>query len=215
MRRTAPAGSLVGVLPTFWPELGFLACAAKTKTLVLLDDVPFRSEDGIHRARVRDHGVEVLLTVPLRASAARAPLGAIEIRDPSGWAGRMMRALEHAYQDAPFLEHHRCDLARLLFHDWRQLVALDLAMLRFLLRAFELPHEVLRASELPAGSTVPARTLPQHGPVWDRSALDALLWLGPAARGLLRPTHPIAPHSRAPRRPARAAPRPQRGVARV
>ncbi len=203
MRRSAPHGSALAAVPTFWPGMGFLALAASARPLVLLDDSPFRPEDGLHRARVRDHGVEILLTVPLRACLPRAPQSAIEIRNPSGWAGRMMRALEHAYQDAPFLEHHRCDLARLLFHDWRHLVALDLAMLRFLLSAYGLRNEVVLASELTDPGTVPARSLPQHGPVWDRSALDTLLWLGPAARELLLSTRPPAPRGRAARLPSR------------
>lgn len=205
MRSSASERSIAGVLPAFWPGLDVLALARRRGGLALRDDLPFDPAGGLHRARLPSSAGETWITLPVRRATAGAPLATITLAPPATWAPRAMRAIEHAFADAPYFESYRCELARLLFHGWQHLVDLDLAMLRFLLRSYALPDRVMRASDLastppplPAGARFP------HEDVADRPALEALLRHGPARRPGRQPERPLASRAPSARAEARA-----------
>lgn len=189
MGSPAPERPVASLLPYVWPGLYVLGIAARAGGCVALrDDVAFSPGDDLHRGRIRATVGETWVTLPVRAAAPGTPLHAVELPPPSLWAPRVMRVIEHAFADAPFLEHYRCDLARLLFHAWPRLIDLSEEMLRLLLRAYGLPVEIVRASAL-IGSAPPICVAAPalHERVSDRSALELLLWHGSAARDLLSP----------------------------
>jgi hypothetical protein len=168
------------MLPGFWPGLPTLARAARAGTIVLRDDRPFSPGDGLHRARIRAPGGETWLTLPVRATPPGTLLAAVELAPPDTWAPRALRVIEHAFACAPYLEHYRCDLARVLFRGGPRLVDLNEAMLRLLLHAFGIPAQVVRASAV--GEPYPTDL---HERVADRPAIELLFWHGPGARALL------------------------------
>jgi hypothetical protein len=190
MRSSAPERSIAAIVPGFWPGLGSLARAAGADGILLLDQRPFRASDGLNRGCIRRAAGETWLTVPVRSAPPGTPLHAIALVSPDAWAPRVMRGIEHAYEEAPYFEHYRCELARLLFHGWTRLVDLNEAMLRLLLQGYQLPQPLTRESEQPdAGpprhAVLSTRSLDRGS---DRSALDALLWHGPGARALIAPS---------------------------
>jgi len=180
MRSSALNRSGLGMLPDFWPGLSSLARAARAGRIVLLDDGPFSPGDGLHRARIRAAAGETWLTIPVRSAPPGTPLGAVELAPSATWAPRAMRVIEHAFEYAPYLEHYRCDLARILFHGWPRLVDLNEAILGFLLHAYEIPVRVVRASVL--GERHPTWL---HARVSERPAIEVLFWHGPGALALL------------------------------
>lgn len=196
MGSPASERGILTALPAFWPGLSLLVRARRAAAVVLRDDLPVDAAPGLHRARLRSSGGEAWLTLPLRVAPPGTRICAVRLAPAPGFAARAMRAIEHAFEDAPFFEHHRCDVARLLFRDWPHLADLAADTTRFLFGAFGIRCVVLRATELPGG--VPADASPtRHGLVSERAAFDALFWHGPRARGLLGPpvrggrTHPV------------------------
>lgn len=183
MRRSATDRGRVGCLPGFWPGLGLLSRASRATEVVLLDHAPFQPGAGLHRARIRTGSGETWLSLPLRGAAPGTPLRFVELAGASAWAPRFMRVVEHAYEDTPCFERHRCDLARLLFHGWPRLVDLNEAMLRLLLEAYGVSAHVVRASVQPGATPTSVHTERATDP----SALGLLFRHGPGARELLRP----------------------------
>lgn len=205
----SPAGErrILTASLAFWPGLSLLAHARRAAAVVLRDDLPLDTSRGLHRARLRGAGGEAWLSLPLRAAPAGTPVAGILLAPTLGFAARAMRAVEHAFEEAPFFEHHRCDLARILFHPWDRYAPMAAAMTRFLFSAYGVRAELLRATELPGGIPADARGI-RHATVSDRSAVDALFWHGPAARSLLRiPLREGAPARRSVRGAPLALPR--------
>ncbi len=204
MRSPARGGVVAGVLPAFWPSLATLAVAARSVRLVLRDDLPFDPESGLHRARLPSPAGQTWITLPVRGALPAAPVREIALAPASEWAPRAMRAVEHAFSGAPYFEHYRCDLARLLFQGWTRLADLDVAMLQLLLRSFGVDAEVLRASTSETKAPLVAAPI-LHGVVSSRPAIEILFERGPGARALLarrrvagRPRRGARPHRGAP-----------------
>lgn len=187
MRSPAREPAAAGIAPAFWPSLGTLALALRYDRLIVRDDLGFDATRGLHRARLPSSTGEAWLTLPVRGAAPRTPVREITLAPAIEWAPRAMRAIEHAFLDTPFFEHYRCDLARLLFRGWTRLVDLDVAMLRFLVRAVGLHAEVLRASACTTRAPL-AGALVLDPSVSERSAIEVLFELGRDARDSLAPS---------------------------
>lgn len=164
---------------------------------MLRDDLPFDPARGLHRARLRAPAGETWLTLPVRGVAPGVPASAIRLAPAETWAPRAMRGIEHAFEDAPFFERYRCDVARILFAGAPRFVDLSRAMFVFLLRELGAATQVALASSLTGDEIIPRWTpVDRHRSVSDAAALEILLWHGPAARILLRRGAPDAAAAR-------------------
>lgn len=207
MRSVTPEKAVAGVLPAFWPGIGLVALAHRREGIVLRDDLPFDASGGLHGARLPAATGETWITLPVRRATAGAPIAAITLAPPETWAPRVMRAIEHAFADAPYFENYRCEIARLLFHEWPGLVDLDLEMLRLLLRAYGAADRVMRATDLASSPpALPAGRRCRSAGIADRSALEVLLWHGPGARRLLAGREAPGPRAAGQRRAFRRGP---------
>jgi hypothetical protein len=195
LARAASERGILATLPAFWPTAGLVLAARSAAAVVLRDDLPLEAAPASHRARLSTDAGDVWLTLPIRAATPGTPLCAIRLAPTASFAPRAMRAIEHAFADAPFFEHYRCDVARLLFREWTALVPLAAAMTQLALSANGLRASVLLASELVAGIPGDARPI-LHRSVSDGSALERLFRHGPTEIGPGRSARRTAPPRR-------------------
>jgi len=156
--------------PELLPGLALLDLGERCGRLVLLDDLPFDRRGPLHRFRLRGEHLrgrpgaprpapgpgDRVWTVPVR-SPSGVPLREVRLEGGSEWARRAMRQVEQDYADAPFFEHYRCDVARVLLRQRRWLIDLQLDSMRLLWRGFGLRERFEWATRLGGGRDAEAR----------------------------------------------------------
>lgn len=138
---------LVARQPAYLPWPGYFARAVDVDRLVLLDHVQFAERGRQHRNVIlAPTGGELRLTVPVRHRFGQ-PINAVRIAQ-DGWAERHFRAIEHSYRRAPHWQHYEPLLRVIYDHPWTLLADLNIALIQFVLSAFELPVTLLRSSTI-------------------------------------------------------------------
>jgi hypothetical protein len=119
---------------------------------VFLDTVQYQKNGWQNRNRIKTRDGAAWLTVPVHATLG-TPISEVRVDRRQPWQRRHLRAIEHAYADAPAFPHFRDDLARLYAQDWLTLAPVALATARWLAAALGIETPTRVASEIP-GSEV-------------------------------------------------------------
>jgi hypothetical protein len=133
--------------PQYLPWLGYLAKWATADLFVFLDTVQYEKNGWQNRNRIRTAAGAHWLTVPVHAHLG-TPIAEIGVDTTQPWRARHLRAIEHAYAEAPYLPAHRASLRALLDVDWMQLAPLAVASAEWLARAVGIATPARLASGL-------------------------------------------------------------------
>lgn len=134
--------------PEFAPWLGFFDKAARADHLLLLDDVQFRKNYFQNRNRVLGSAGPTWLTVPVKHSSDSRideVLIAHDVKPP--WKARIAGILDDAYAAAEHRATTRAAFLGILEKASERLVDLNVAVLRWLMDAFDVRPRVSLASE--------------------------------------------------------------------
>lgn len=91
--------------PTYLPWIGYFALMDMADVFVFLDDVQLAPRSWQVRNRIkRQDGDELMLSVPVRRSAARDDLliKDAEFGDDGRWESKHLKSFEHSYKRAPY-----------------------------------------------------------------------------------------------------------------
>jgi WbqC-like protein family len=133
--------------PQYLPWLGYVAKWAAADLLIVLDTVQYEKNGWQNRNRIKTAGGARWLTVPVRVRlGTRIADVALDCEQP--WASRHLRALEHAYADAPYWRVHRDALMTLYEPAWDRLSPVAVASATWLGRALGVGTPVRLASSL-------------------------------------------------------------------
>jgi hypothetical protein len=137
--------------PHYLPWLGYLAKWAEADLLVFLDTVQYEKHGWQNRNRINTRQGPRWLTVPVRARRALS-IAEVEIDVRQAWARRHLRAIQHAYARADYLDDYAGALERFYEQPWTRLAAVAVASACWLARAVGITTPVRMASELPASA---------------------------------------------------------------
>ena len=133
--------------PQYLPWLGYLAKWAAADVFVFLDTVQYQKNGWQNRNRIKTQAGATWLTVPVHAPLG-TPISSVTVDHRQPWPRRHLRAIEHAYADAPCFTRFRDELAALYATDWEALAPLAIASARWLAGSFGIETPTLLASEL-------------------------------------------------------------------
>ncbi len=126
---------VVGILqPGYLPWLGFFEQMLRSDAFVIYDDVQYDKHGWRNRNRVKGPQGPVWLTVPVRTTGLSRPLNnQVEIDPTQGsWAKKHLGTLRQLYAKAPHWADYAPALEEVLSRPWRQLLELDLELIRLL-----------------------------------------------------------------------------------
>ena len=138
--------------PHYLPWLGYLAKGAAADVFVFLDTVQYEKNGWQNRNRIKTRDGASWLTVPVHAPLG-TPIGGVTVDRRQPWQRRHLRAIEHAYAEAPSLPRFHEDLTGLYAKEWDALAPLALATARWLARAVGIQTPTRLASQLPGVDT--------------------------------------------------------------
>lgn len=138
--------------PNYLPYLGFFDKMKKSDIFVIYDDAQFNKEDFQHRNRIRIFNGFNWLTVPVEKK--RIPINEIKIKDESTtwkgipWNKAHLKDIRDNYKDTSFFDTYEKEIVKIYSKKYNKLVDLNMSLINFLKKAFDIDTEVVMSSSL-------------------------------------------------------------------
>jgi len=138
--------------PNYLPYLGFFDKMAKSDIFVIYDDAQFNKSDFQHRNRIRIYHGWKWLTVPVEKK--RIPINEVKIRNEVKtwkgikWSDAHFRDIHDNYKDTPYYSIYADELMRIYKRNYEKLVDLNMELIRFLMKAFDIDVKIVFSSDL-------------------------------------------------------------------
>ena len=138
--------------PNYLPYLGFFDKMAKSDIFVIYDDAQFNKSDFQHRNRIRIYHGWKWLTVPVEKK--RIPINEVKIRNEVKtwkgvkWSDAHFRDIHDNYKDTPYYSVYADELMRIYKRNYEKLVDLNMELIRFLMKAFDIDVKIVFSSDL-------------------------------------------------------------------
>lgn len=125
--------------------MGYFFKIYSADLFLICDTVQFERRGYSNRVQVKTHTGAQWLSVPVEHG--QPLLKDAKIAGNQNWQRKHLRAIELAYQKAPYFDRYFPDLKEMLDDKWRFLASLDEALLRYFLDALGIQTPVVRASD--------------------------------------------------------------------
>lgn len=134
--------------PTYLPWLGLLHKIALADVFCLFDNVQYLKKDWDNRNRIKTANGVIWLTVPvLNKGHYQIKCKDVQINRLLPWQKKHWRSIVGAYKKAPYFYRYADFFEDVYAKDWTHLSLLNEHILRFLLEAFSIQVEWVRASD--------------------------------------------------------------------
>jgi hypothetical protein len=144
--------------PQYLPWIGFFDKVAASDVFVYLDEVQYKQREFQNRNKLRTKDGWMWLTVPVVAGRDTL-IKDVTIDASRDWRAEHAKSLRAWYGRAPFFEAHAGFFQGLYARPWEKLLALNVAIIRYLLDALSIKTRVVFESELNAGGTKTERII--------------------------------------------------------
>ena len=136
--------------PHYLPWLGYLDKLRRADKFLVVDTVQFERKNYQNRGRIPSPTPEgwTWLTVPVVQDSREELILDKAVSNERGWQRKHAKALELLYRGAPYFHLYGPALKDIITSPWTKLVDLDLAILKFILAAYEIKTPVTRTSEM-------------------------------------------------------------------
>jgi hypothetical protein len=136
--------------PYFAPFPGFFYKACMSDVFVILDDVQFpQGTTWISRNRFKSHQGALWITVPVwKKGMGLQKISEVRICHEGRWAKKHLESLKTAYRKAPYLSEHLEFLEEMFSEKNEMLMDLNLAVIRYLMRALAIKTKLVLLSDM-------------------------------------------------------------------
>ena len=144
--------------PSYLPWLGYFDKMAKVDLFVVMDDLPYESQNFHNRNRIKVNGGANWLSVPVVRGQGDRILD-VKIDNSTPWQRRTWELLQTHYGDARHFATYADELRDVYTRTWTDLVDLDLHMLELARRWLNIRVPIVRASTLSLRDTKTERLI--------------------------------------------------------
>lgn len=148
--------TIVGIhQPNYLPYLGFFDKMARSEIFIIYDDAQFNKEDFQHRNRIRIYHGWKWLTVPVEKKLI--PLNKVKIKNDIkigdiNWKEAHFRDIHDNYMKAPYYQKYEKDLTNIYEQQYELLIDLNIKLIKFLIKSFDICTEIVYSSEFELNS---------------------------------------------------------------
>lgn len=142
---------IVGIhQPNYLPYLGFFDKLRKSDVFVIYDDAQFTKGDFQHRNRIKIYHGWKWLTVPVEKK--HIPINQIQIKDEveiegTTWQEAHLKEIHDNYKKAPYYPNFEKDIRRIYEQEYDMLIDINIKLIEFLMKSFEIDTEIVYSSE--------------------------------------------------------------------
>lgn len=136
--------------PYFSPFPGFFYKAHLSDILVVLDEVQFpRGTTWLSRNRFKNDQGTLWITVPVwKKGLGLQMINEVEICHEGRWNKKHLASLKTAYAKTPYFADHLNFLEKIFSSGFEKLIELNMTIIRYLMKYFQIDTEVILLSEL-------------------------------------------------------------------
>jgi hypothetical protein len=135
--------------PQHWPWLGLIHKFALADHVVLFDSVQYQHKYFHNRSQIWSDNGPIWLNVPVKTKGAHLQkINEVIIDNSTAWRRKCMASITFNYRKAPFYNLYFNDLQEIYAINWEKLVDLNIAIIRFALRALGLNPIIECSSEM-------------------------------------------------------------------
>lgn len=137
--------------PNYLPYLGFFDKMKKSDIFVIYDNAQFEKGEFQNRNRIRIYHGWKWLTVPVEKK--HVPINEIRIKNEVStwkgvkWADAHFNDIRDNYKDTPYYSLYEEEIKRIYEKRYDKLVDLNMELINFLKRAFDIDVEIVFSSE--------------------------------------------------------------------
>ncbi|MDY6966844.1 MAG: WbqC family protein [Halobacteriota archaeon] len=138
--------------PNYLPYLGFFDKMVQSDIFVIYDDAQFNKGDFQHRNRIRIFDGWKWLTVPVEKK--HIPIMDIKIKNEvstwkgMGWSDNHFKDIKDNYKDTPYYSTYEEEIKMIYEETYDRLVDLNMDLIKFLMKAFNIKTEIVFSSNL-------------------------------------------------------------------
>lgn len=142
---------IVGIhQPNYLPYIGFFDKLRKSDVFIIYDDAQFTKGDFQQRNRIRIHRGWKWLTVPIEKK--HIPINQIKIRNDveiegTTWQEAHFKEIYDNYKKAPYYPSFEKDIRRIYEQQYGMLIDVNIKLIEFLMKSFEINTEIVYSSE--------------------------------------------------------------------
>ena len=133
--------------PQYLPWIGFFDKIRKSDCFVFLDNVDYKHREYQNRNRILTKSGPIWLTVPVHSHQG-VKVRDVEIDNSRDWRQAHRRSMESCYARASFFKRYFPALEELYSRDWERLMDLNVAIIEFLMKQFDITTKILYESQL-------------------------------------------------------------------
>ncbi|MBZ4646305.1 MAG: hypothetical protein JG777_1794 [Clostridia bacterium] len=154
---------IVGIhQPNYLPYLGFFDKMRESDVFIIYDDAQFNKGDFQHRNRIRIHSGSKWLTVPVEKK--HIPINEIRIINDTmykreKWNEHHLSQINDNYRKADCFDDYFDGLSDIYLKDYSLLAELNMKLIGFLCRSFEINRKIVYSSDLPSTSVSTQRLI--------------------------------------------------------
>lgn len=135
--------------PQHWPWLGLIHKFALVDHIVLFDSVQYQHKYFHNRSQIWSVNGSIWLNVPVKTKGASfQKINEVVIDNTTAWQRKCMASITFNYRKAPFYDLYYNDLQEIYDKKWEKLVDLNMAIIRFALKALSVNPIVECSSEM-------------------------------------------------------------------
>lgn len=128
--------------------LGLVDKISRADTFVILDNVQFRKNYFQNRNKIRTEKGWTWLTIPVKKHPLDTKISEIEISYNQDWIEHYLGLIKNNYREAKYFSWFYPGLEKIILKKYRYLLNLNLKLIKYILKQFEVKTKIIRNSEL-------------------------------------------------------------------
>jgi len=134
--------------PNYLPWLGLFSRIAHSDCFILVGDVQYTTNSVINRNKIRTKTGWIYLTIPVGRKVNDLKIYEVTLPKDRKWMENHWKAIKQNYIKADFFDDYKDFFEKLYQEDFEYLWQINMEIISYLLRCFEIDVEVITTSEM-------------------------------------------------------------------
>jgi hypothetical protein len=134
--------------PNYMPWIGLFSKIIQSDCFVVMNNLQYTKDGVIHRNKIRTNTGVGYLTIPIGKDFRQAPIEVVELPYDQKWKEVHWQTIYRNYKKADFFKDYSEFFENLYQKDFRYLWMMNIEIIRYLLKSFNINVEIVIGSSL-------------------------------------------------------------------